>query len=589
MVLVLDASGSMREPHGDGRSRFQAAVDALREVIAGLPGGMEVGLRLYGSEIEDGPGSCQDSELVVPVGPLDKRALRTALGKARPRGNTPIAYSLAEAAKDLPTEGPRTIVLVSDGEESCGGDPCAVARDLSRQGLDLHVDVVGLQVDDAARNQLTCIAQAGRGTFYDAPDADALVSQLSRLSARAARAYAPQGTPVEGADRPSEAPVLEPGHYLDTIGDGSETETYLVEPAEASTLHVSATDRPTSTSLSDSEQVEIVVTARNGAVCDQEQAASMGAFDRLTPVTAAVSVAGDQLADCGRAPYAVTVRRSDGAGVQPLEVTVLEEPAVVDVKSLPVAAEPGEYPVPDGAAEGRSTPVFGSPSFTSAPVLQPGTYRDSILVGETLFYGVELDWGQQLVCGVEFGRSPSVHRALGSRNPTAIVQSYGPLHNGFFDPSQLETDRGLFNASRPVAVHLATPPVRYQNREGALGVQPASLPGTYYCSAFLNGDDDYASAGEVPVQVSLSVVGSAGEGAPTYVEDAEAPSTAAPSSSPSSSPPSASAADEPRGAVAAPSSDSAGVVPWWGWLIVLLTVTGLVRVWLLRRSSGRAD
>ncbi len=230
MVLVLDASGSMKEPHGDGRTRFQAAVSAMKQVVGALPGDAAVGLRIYGSRIADGPGSCKDSELVVPVGPADKGALRTALGKARPLGNTPIAYSLEQAAADLPDSGSRTIVLVSDGEESCGGDPCEVARDLSQQGLDLHVDVVGFQVDAAARNQLTCVAQAGRGTFYDAPDADALVSQLSRLSARAARAYAPQGVPVEGADVPDGAPELEPGQYLDTIGDGGDTETYLVDP-----------------------------------------------------------------------------------------------------------------------------------------------------------------------------------------------------------------------------------------------------------------------------------------------------------------------------------------------------------------------
>ncbi|MGN6574297.1 MAG: vWA domain-containing protein [Nocardioides sp.] len=578
MELVLDASGSMKEPHGDGRTRFRAAVDALREVVGALPGGMQVGLRIYGSKIDDGPGSCQDSELVVPVGPLDKGALRNALGKARPLGNTPIAYSLREAAKDLPSEGSRTIVLVSDGEESCGGDPCQVARDLSKQGLDLHVDVVGFQVDAKARNQLTCIAQAGRGTFYDAPNADALVSQLSRLSARAARAYAPRGTPVEGTDDAGGAPLLEPGQYLDTIGDGGETETYLVDPAEGSTLHVSATDRPTSSSLSDSEQVEILVTTPDGQVCDQQQASSLGAFDRLTPVTAAVTVDGERLADCGDAPYAVSVHRTDGSGVQPLEVTVLEEPAAEDVESLPPAAEPGEYDVRGDQAGGKPEPVYGSPSFTSAPVLEPGTYRDSILVAETLFYGVELDWGQQLVCDVRFGRSAPVHQALGTRNPTAIVQSYGPLRNGFFDPSQLENDRQLFNASRPVTVHFATPPVRYQNRTGQLGVQPASLPGTYYCSAFLNGDSDYASAGEVPIELSVSVVGTAGEGAPTYVE-AEPSQSASPSATPAEDP----AADD-----ASQPADGSGGFPLWVWLVGLLVILGAVLAWLLRRSPRRS-
>ena len=257
---------------------------------------------------------------------------------------------------------------------------------------------------------------------------------------------------------------------------------------------------------------------------------------------------------------------------------VLEEPAVKRVDALPAAAESGEYDVRGDPAGGRPAPVFGSPSFTSAPVLEPGTYRDSILVGETLFYGAELDWGQQLVCDAEFGRSASVNQALGSRNPTAIVQSYGPLRNGFFDPSQLETDRQLFNASRPVTVHFATPPVRYRNRGGELGVQPAAVPGTYYCAAFLNGDSDYASAGEVPVRLSVSVVGTAGQGAPTY---AETGSSASPS--PSASPAGHGSADDG----ASQPVDSADGFPLWGWLLVALVVLGVVLAWLLRRSPGR--
>jgi Ca-activated chloride channel family protein len=575
MVLVLDASGSMKEPHGDGRTRFQAAVSAMRQVVGALPGDVEVGLRIYGSRIADGPGSCKDSELVVPVGPPDKGALRTALGKARPLGNTPIAYSLEQAATDLPDSGSRTIVLVSDGEESCGGDPCKVARDLSQQGLDLHVDVVGFQVDAAARNQLTCVAQAGRGTFYDAPDANALVAQLSRLSARAARAYAPQGIPVEGADAPGGAPELEPGQYLDTIGDGGDTETYLVDPAEGSTVHVSATDRPTAASLSDSELVEVLVTTTDGTTCEQEQASGMGAFDGLTPITAAVTVDGAALAECGPGPYAVAVHRTEGSGVKPLEVSYVEEPAVENVTSLPAAAESGEYDVKGDAPGGEPAPVFGSPSFTSAPLLEPGVYTDSVLVGETLLYGVEVDWGQQLVCDVQFGRSRSVNQALGYRNPTAIAQTYGPMRDSFFDSSQIEKDRALFNASRPVQVHSVTPPVRYQNRTGELGVTPASMPGTYYCAAFLNGDSDYAAAGEVPLTLRMSVVGTAGEGEPAYAED-----TTSPSASPAP-------AGEQDGTTQAASSSESGGIPLWGWLLGLLVVLGLALAVLSRRSPRR--
>ena len=577
MVLVLDASGSMQEPHGDGRSRFRAAVTALREVVSALPGDLEVGLRVYGSRIDDGPGSCQDSELTVPVGPADKPALRQALGDARPLGNTPIAFSLREAAKDLGDEGSRTIVLVSDGEESCGGDPCQVARDLTQQGLDLHVDVVGFQVDAAARNQLTCVAQAGRGTFYDAPDADALVSQLSRLSSRAARAYTPRGVPIEGADDVAEAPTLEPQAYLDTIGDGSDTETYLVDPAPGSTVHVSATDRPTLLDLSDSEQLELLVTTRDGDVCDQQQGTGMGAFDRLAPITAAVTVSGEDLEECGRGPYAVVVNRFEGDQVMPLEVTYVEEPAVRNAEALPPAVESGDYA--NRGSLGRPTgEAFGAPSFTGAPILEPGTWTDSVLVSETLYYGVELDWGQQLTCEVEFRRSPAVNRALGNRNPTAKVSVHGPLHDEFFDSTQIEHNSDLFNASRPLRVWTSSPPVRYQNRSGDPEVWSASLPGTYYCAAFLNGSSDYASAGEVPIRVGITVTGTAGEGAPDYVEQA----------TPTPSPSASTGGDPGDRTEAAAGTDEGGGLPLWGWLLAALVVLVLV-LGLLTRRTARAS
>ena len=583
MVLVLDASGSMREPHGDGRSRFRAAVGALREVVAALPDELEVGLRVYGARIDDGPGSCQDSELTVPVGPVDKPALRRALGDARPLGNTPIAVSLREAAEDLGEEGARSIVLVSDGEESCGGDPCRVARDLTQDGLDLHVDVVGFQVDASARNQLTCVAQAGRGTFYDAPDADALASQLGRLSSRAARAYEPRGVPIEGGDGAADAPTIEPEVYLDTIGDGGDTETYLVEPAAGSTVHVSATDRPTLLDLSDSEQLELLVTTRAGEICDQVRGTGMGAFDRLAPITAALTVSGEDLEACGRGPYAVVVNRVEGDQVMPLEVRYVEEPPVRSPDALPAAAGGGSYA--ERGRLGRSAgDAFGAPSFTAAPILDPGTYTDAILAGETLFYGVELDWGQQLTCEVEFGRSAAVNQAFGHRNPTAAVGVHGPLHDEFFDSTQIEHDNALFNASRAVRVWASAPPVRYRNRDGDPEVWSASLPGTYYCAAFLNASSDYAAAGEVPVRVGVTVTGTAGEGAPEYVVDEEPPPSA--SGEPQDEP-----GQDPDPADAAGPADEGGF-PLWGLLLAAFVVLGLVAAAVLRTSrragSGRA-
>ncbi|WP_152691164.1 VWA domain-containing protein, partial [Jiangella alkaliphila] len=149
MMLVLDSSGSMAEATPSGGTRIDAAKDALREVIGGLPEDQEVGLRVYGAEVfsQNDPGACTDSQLIVEPGTGNRDQLTSALDGYEPYGETPIGNALQEAGKDLGTEGPRTIVLVSDGEPTCEPDPCTVATELAGAGVDVRIDVVGLDVD----------------------------------------------------------------------------------------------------------------------------------------------------------------------------------------------------------------------------------------------------------------------------------------------------------------------------------------------------------------------------------------------------------------------------------------------------------
>jgi Ca-activated chloride channel family protein len=157
LLLLLDSSGSMKEPDASGATKIAAAKTALTTVIDRLPAQAQVGLRVYGAKPLDpsDPKACTDTDLVVPVGPADTGALKRAVDGYSPAGQTPIAYSLRKAAADVGTTGPRTILLVSDGEESCDADPCAVAKAIHAAGVDLTVDVVGLHVGDEARRQLS--------------------------------------------------------------------------------------------------------------------------------------------------------------------------------------------------------------------------------------------------------------------------------------------------------------------------------------------------------------------------------------------------------------------------------------------------
>ncbi|HUP25779.1 MAG TPA: VWA domain-containing protein [Thermoanaerobaculia bacterium] len=183
--IVLDASGSMRAAVG-GTSKMEAAKQAVRTTVEALDASSVVALRLYGHRLPSEPKdpSCSDTELVIPFGPLDRARFIAAVDAARPLGQTPLAHSLQLAAADFGDLGDElaAVILVSDGEESCGGDPAAVACAFAERGLELTVHTVGFDVDAAARAQLQAIAQCTGGEYRDATDAGELADSLRQLT-----------------------------------------------------------------------------------------------------------------------------------------------------------------------------------------------------------------------------------------------------------------------------------------------------------------------------------------------------------------------------------------------------------------------
>jgi hypothetical protein len=223
LMLVMDASGSMNEADLDGgQTRLAAAKDALRGVVASIPGDTNVGLRVFGSTVSgDREAGCEDTELIQPVGPLDREAMLSAIDEFEAVGWTPIGYALQQAANDLPSDGPRSIILVSDGEETCAPPPpCEVAADLAEQGIDLTIHTVGfaLKDNDQARQELSCIANAARGEFRDVDDAAELADTLREVTARERRRMEAAGDPLEGAPVPQRANTGELNTtYVDTV------------------------------------------------------------------------------------------------------------------------------------------------------------------------------------------------------------------------------------------------------------------------------------------------------------------------------------------------------------------------------------
>ena len=243
VILVVDASKSMKDDDGTGRPKFQAAKQALNTLVDELPDDAKVGLRVYGSQVS-GTGKaqgCADTKLVAPVAPLDRPGLKSAIDAITPRGFTPIGASLKGAVQDLGAAKQKTIVLVSDGGDNCAPPaPCGVARQISRGGIDLKIQAVGFRVKAGARRQLQCIAEAGGGRYVDAQNAQQLGGQLRALTARALWPYVTQGRRLEATPDPATAKLYGPGQYTTEVSPGSPA-WFSFKVGAGQTLSVSAT------------------------------------------------------------------------------------------------------------------------------------------------------------------------------------------------------------------------------------------------------------------------------------------------------------------------------------------------------------
>jgi len=178
MLIVLDGSNSMWG-HIDGTAKIEVAKDVLGTLLSDLPAETEVGLMAYGHRTE---GDCADVQLLVPVAAGNRDLLRSAVGAIQPKGKTPIAASLSQSREAFSGSG-GNVVLISDGVETCEGDPCAVAGELAAAGLNVRIHVVGFDVGDEERRQLECIATAGKGRYFDAQSAEGLRLAVAEVQA----------------------------------------------------------------------------------------------------------------------------------------------------------------------------------------------------------------------------------------------------------------------------------------------------------------------------------------------------------------------------------------------------------------------
>ena len=179
-ILVLDASGSMWGQI-EGRPKIAIAREAVDAMLSGWEGG-HLGLIAYGHRRK---GDCDDIELLMEPDGFQPDALRQQVAALNPRGMTPISAAVGAAAERLRyTEQRASVILVSDGEETCDADPCALGEELERLGVDFTAHVVGFDIQrgSQADAQLRCLAERTGGRYVPARDAGELHQALGQIA-----------------------------------------------------------------------------------------------------------------------------------------------------------------------------------------------------------------------------------------------------------------------------------------------------------------------------------------------------------------------------------------------------------------------
>lgn len=219
LAIILDCSGSMREATKEGESKMDAAKRVVADLVHKIPNGVNVTLVIYGHEVYGGAEdarNCQAVKVARPLAPLTDAAksdLAAFIGGLKPTGATPIALSLRTAGEELAkSSGLCGVVLVTDGIESCQGDPAAEAAALAAKlKLTFGVNVVSFGLKPEEDAAIKKIAEAGKGKFYAADNAKELTESLGAIAKEIQAAAKPPD--IVGAGRRA-VKILQPAIEL---------------------------------------------------------------------------------------------------------------------------------------------------------------------------------------------------------------------------------------------------------------------------------------------------------------------------------------------------------------------------------------
>jgi Ca-activated chloride channel family protein len=248
ILFLLDASASMYQPWGTGtaETRITSAKKILNEIMDSLEkkNHVELALRVYGHQSPLGAKDCKDTKLEAGFSRNNIPFIREKLKAINPKGITPIAYSLQQASNDFPDNQARNIIiLMTDGEESCGGDPCAVAYELEKKKIILKHFAIGIGISEAAAATFRCF-----GNFYNVNDQQSFRNVLSGIINKVTSTTTLQVYLLDKNKKPTETDVNMTFYdaynqhmkydYYQTLDGRGLPDTLVVDPVSNYDIHI---------------------------------------------------------------------------------------------------------------------------------------------------------------------------------------------------------------------------------------------------------------------------------------------------------------------------------------------------------------
>lgn len=210
ILFIFDASGSMWGKLGSN-TKIQVAKETMGNLMTKIPDNAKAGLIVYGHR---SASDCNDIETVFPVASLDKTKFASRIKSINPKGKTPIAKSINQALAIIRgMNEPVTIILISDGLETCEGNACETVRSARAAGVKITMHVVGFGIAEKDLVPLECIAQAGGGHYFPANNADELAAALEQTvkEAPVGDAYLSVKTSLDGKLKDATVKVFKKG------------------------------------------------------------------------------------------------------------------------------------------------------------------------------------------------------------------------------------------------------------------------------------------------------------------------------------------------------------------------------------------